>query len=64
MNLSRTVRDLRVHDLTTAQADELACAIEKMHEALKWYASADYGQGCRADVSVRWRAVAALKGIE
>ena len=64
MNLARSLYHLRVHDLTTAQADELARVIEKMQDALKWYASADYGPNCKADVSVRARAVEALRGVE
>lgn len=41
-------------------ADERA----KAHEALKWYASADYGLDCRVTTYVRSKAEEALKGIE
>jgi len=64
MNVARTIRDLRKHELSTTEADELARSIARAHEALKWYASADYGPNCKADVNVRARAVEALRGIE
>jgi len=64
LNLSRTIAALRTHELPTADADALAAWIERAHDALRWYASADYGPKCRADAQVRMRAVEALKGVE
>lgn len=64
MNLARTVRYLRSDLLPQHEIDALADWIIKAHEALKWYASADYGPMCKADAQVRKRAADALKGVE
>lgn len=64
INLARTVTALRVHELTTTNADVLAWWITKAHEALRWYATADFGPDCRATAAVRAKATDALKGVE
>lgn len=64
VTLARMVRALRVHELSTMNADSLARWIERADEALLWYATIEYNSRDLSDVQLQSKANEALGGIK